>query len=373
MKMNLLAAGAVLLVACSCNAKNEVKITYEEGLQHPDTLFIEHNLLADQLKATKPEDLNLKYDTVVWQNGAFTFSIDQAGPAEYSFRISDVPTSESVFDLYTQPGEAISIHFKTLSPVTYTAKGSALMEGMAKLQDETAPLYKAYGELMSGENANLDTIENLTQKYVDVQTRFIKDNPKSPAAVYALIMLAQDDSYGDLFSNLTPEAKRSILYPFAEKYFEAFRKQLEAQKKVDALGSGTVKAPEFTLPDLQGKKVSLADFKGKWVILDFWGSWCRWCIKGFPDLKEAYAKYHSNGLEIIGIDCGDTDADWKAAVKQYELPWIHVYNGDDKTLIEKYAVQGYPTKVIINPEGVIVNVTTGEDPKFFDILADFMK
>ncbi len=373
MKFNVLAAGALLLAACSCNAKNEVKITYAEGLEHPDTLFVDHNLLADQLKATKPEDLNLKHDTVVWKDGAFTFTVDQAGPAEYSFRISEIPTSESVFEMYTEPGQSITVNFTSLSPVTYTAKGSALMEGMAKLQDETAPMYKAYGELMNSGEANIDKIQDLTQQYVNIQKKFIKDNPDSPAAVYALIMLAQDDSYGDLFASLTPEAKKSILYPFAEKYFEAFQQQLEAQKKTQALASGTVKAPDFTLPNLEGKKVSLADFRGKWVILDFWGSWCRWCIKGFPELKEAYAKYKAKGLEVIGVDCGDTEADWKAAVKQYDLPWVHVFNGEDKTLVEKYAIQGYPTKVIINPEGTIVNVTTGDDPKFYDELAGFMK
>ena len=132
-------------------------------------------------------------------------------------------------------------------------------------------------------------------------------------------------------------------------------------------------APDFTLPDMSGKKVSIADFRGKWVVLDFWGSWCRWCIKGFPELKEAYAKYKAKGLEVIGIDCGDTDDAWKAAVKQYELPWIQLYNGDDKSLPEKYMVQGYPTKIIINPEGKVVNVTTGDDPKFYDILADLIK
>lgn len=373
MKFHLLAAGAILIAASACNAKNEVKVTYADGLAHPDTLYVEYSLIENQIKATKPEDLNLKYDTVVWKNGEFRFSIDQAGPAEYSFRISDVPTSESMFSMYTQPGENISINFTSLSPVNYTAKGSALMEGLAELQSKTAPVYKAYGELMNSDNADVDKIQALASKFESVQSDFIKQNPKSPAAVYALLQLSQSDSYGELYNSLTPEAKKSILFPFAEQQYKRFEAQQEADAKVKKMGDGTTPAPAFTLPNLSGKKVSLADFRGKWVVLDFWGSWCRWCIKGFPELKEAYAKYKSQGLEVIGIDCGDSDADWRAAVKQYELPWIQLYNGDNKELTAEYAIQGFPTKIIVNPEGIIVNVTVGEDPEFFTALDGFMK
>ncbi len=373
MKLNVMAVGALMLAACSCTAKNEVHISYADGLQHPDTLYVEHTLIANQIKAQRPEDLKVKYDTVVAKDGSFTFPIDQEGPAEYSFRISDVPNSFSYFSVYAEPGEDISIKFNKLDLPSFTATGSPLMEGIAKLQDQLNPVYDEYSQLMNSGAANIDKIQAVTNRFTSVVTAFIKDNPKSPAAVYALNQLAQDDSFGDLYAGLTPEAKKCMLFPITEKYFEAWQQHMEAQKKIDAINNGKTPAPDFSLPNLQGKKVSLSEFKGKWVVLDFWGSWCRWCIKGFPELKEAYAKYHDKGLEVIGIDCGDTDAEWRKAVKEYDLPWVHVFNGEDKTLIDKYAVQGYPTKIIVNPQGVIVNVTVGEDPKFFDVLADFLK
>ncbi len=133
-----------------------------------------------------------------------------------------------------------------------------------------------------------------------------------------------------------------------------------------------VPAPAFTLNDINGKPLSLSDLRGKWVILDFWGSWCPWCIKGFPALKEAYRQYDGK-VEIIGIDCRDSVDVWKEAVKKYELPWLQVYNPGDNDLLEQYQIQGFPTKFIIDPEGNIANVTIGEDPEFFNVLKSLVK
>lgn len=148
-------------------------------------------------------------------------------------------------------------------------------------------------------------------------------------------------------------------------------KDNEIEKQEQALQVVEVEAPGFTLKNLDGKDVSLSDFIGKWVILDFWGSWCPWCIKGFPELKEAYEKY--NGiLEIIGIDCRESEADWKAGVEKYELPWVNVYNPEGSTLLKEYEVQGFPTKVIINPQGKIKNITIGHNPEFFTVLEELL-
>lgn len=152
---------------------------------------------------------------------------------------------------------------------------------------------------------------------------------------------------------------------------DADAKMKKIEQKLEALQSGDVMAPEFKLKDLEGKDVSLSDFRGKWVILDFWGSWCPWCIKGFPELKEAYQKY-GDRLEIIGIDCRESEEEWKAGVEKYELPWVNVYNPEHSKLTEEYSVPGYPTKVIISPEGYIKNITVGHDPAFYEALSSCM-
>ena len=131
-------------------------------------------------------------------------------------------------------------------------------------------------------------------------------------------------------------------------------------------------APDFTLNDLSGKPLTLSSLRGKYVILDFWGSWCVWCIKGIPQMKEYYQKY-AGKFEILGIDCNDTEAKWKAAVEKYEMPWLHVYNPRDSKVLEQYEIQGFPTKIIVGPDGNIVKTIIGEDPAFYTFLDELFK
>lgn len=129
-------------------------------------------------------------------------------------------------------------------------------------------------------------------------------------------------------------------------------------------------APDFTLKDMEGNDVTLTYFQGDWVVLDFWGSWCKYCIVGIPEMKAAYEAYHPQGFEIIGIDCNETEDAWKAAVKRYELPWINVYNpaGRGEGVGALYNIMAYPTKILINPEGYIYSIYLGEDPAFYELL-----
>ena len=116
-------------------------------------------------------------------------------------------------------------------------------------------------------------------------------------------------------------------------------------------------APDFTLMDINGKPLALSSLRGKWVIIDFWGSWCGWCIKGMPKMKEYYAKYQDK-LEILGVDCNDTVEKWKAAV---DNP------------VELYGVQGFPTKVVVDPQGKVAKIIVGEAPGFYDYLDEVLK
>lgn len=131
-------------------------------------------------------------------------------------------------------------------------------------------------------------------------------------------------------------------------------------------------APDFTLKSIDGTDVALSSLKGKVTVLDFWGSWCIWCIRGVPDMKASYAKY-SPDLQIVGIACRDTDEDWRAAVAEYELPWIHLFNGEgDADVSALYAIEGYPTKVILDKDLKVVEVFIGEVPEFYEKLDELM-
>ena len=78
-------------------------------------------------------------------------------------------------------------------------------------------------------------------------------------------------------------------------------------------------------------------------------------------------------MEIVGIDCRDTEEKWKKAVQKHELPWLHVRNDETKDVTLQYAIEGYPTKIIIDPEGRIAKVVVGEDPAFYKYLDSLFK
>lgn len=127
------------------------------------------------------------------------------------------------------------------------------------------------------------------------------------------------------------------------------------------------KAPDFSAKKVDGTTFTLSSLQGKYVVIDFWGSWCKWCIKGFPDMKTAYAK-HKDKVEFVGIACRDTEAKWKAATEKYELPWISVLNPADNDLVKVYDVRGFPTKIVLDPQGKIAKIVLGEDPAFYTYL-----
>lgn len=133
-------------------------------------------------------------------------------------------------------------------------------------------------------------------------------------------------------------------------------------------------APDFTLIDINGKPLTLSSLRGKIVVIDFWGSWCIWCIKGMPKMKEYYEKYKGK-FEILGVDCNDPQDSWKATVAKLELPWLHVYNPRNSSddVCAKYAIQGFPTKVIVGADGKIIKTVIGEDPQFYTFLDELLK
>ena len=92
-------------------------------------------------------------------------------------------------------------------------------------------------------------------------------------------------------------------------------------ESTEVVAEDTDLAPDFELPNLQGATTKLSSLRGKYVVIDFWGSWCIWCIRGIPQMKTYYAKYKDK-MEILGVDCRDTEDKWKAAVEEHQLPWL---------------------------------------------------
>lgn len=198
---------------------------------------------------------------------------------------------------------------------------------------------------------------------------FVKAQPNSESSVTLVgaVGCYAPDRLEELLDLLSSDIRSGRLSAYIDKQIadaKAYRQQKEMEGKTLPLGSI---APDFTLNDLNGQSLTLSSLRGKIVVLDFWGSWCGWCIKGFPEMKKYYEKYKDR-MEILGMDCNDTDAKWKKAVADNQLPWLHVFVPRGSKVPTDYLIQAFPTKIILDTDGKVLMTIVGEDPKFYEIL-----
>lgn len=253
--------------------------------------------------------------------------------------------------------------------------GGKLNKEYNKLKKKTLPLIKENWELRK-KSAKMPLSDSLKRKAIMKEMKdnsdkidrhekqFIKSHPNSYVSVLILSGKYEEYSLADYeraYNHLSDEMKATAMA-------ETIHEKIEGTKNT-AIG---FKAPNFTKPTPGGDMLSLNSLKGKYVLIDFWGSWCGPCRAGNPHLKDLYAKYKSKGFEIVGIANEKSDeldaakTSWLKAVKDDGLPWLHVlnnYNKDKDNLVAKFAVTGFPTKILVDRSGTIIykEVGTGGD------------
>lgn len=273
------------------------------------------------------------------------------------------------------PGEHVVINgsfdkYQISGPAFYREYQNALIP-VDEYDNKLKALYEKYGPLVKIDNPN-DSIVKLysTEKAALLAGRkatilsYIKKHPDSDASTALVAQLDMDDVNEGLalLTKRAKEGKLSDLYKSILKIIQE-RKDKE-QITINMEGKP---APNFTLPDLDGKMISLSSFLGKYVVVDFWGSWCHWCIKGIPEMKKLYDKYKDK-MEIISVDCEDTAEKWHEAVAKHEMPWTQVRCDKTCDVTTQYNVSGFPTKCIVSKDGNVIKSFVGESEEFYDYL-----
>ncbi len=182
--------------------------------------------------------------------------------------------------------------------------------------------------------------------------------------------LANPNSYFAMYSLSEANylAKPEVILSVFNKMSEALRLSYNGQSlykmlsadKVTALGAT---APNFTQKDVDGKPVSLSDYKGKYVLVEFWASWCAPCRAESPNLLKQYAAYKDKGFEILGVSVDSDKAKWLEAIKKDGLTWTQVSDlkGWESDARKVYGISGVPANFLVSPDGKIVGAhLTGE-------------
>lgn len=335
-----------------------------------------------------PDGKSYKTDSAKLNNGQFSFKGQLPHPVSATVLLEKTHTwtgKEDMAQLFIEPGKMqLALTKGSLKTAKLTGSASqkdneelnAIVSGpREKMKPLSAAYDKANEEYIAARKAGKDeaTLEKLKEKATEAKDKmepfyeemrastsaWLKAHPASWVTVsqmrfYASSMSLQESE--EIYSKMPETIQQSDAG-------KEFKKEIEGLR----MGSPGSTAHVFAKKDINGQDLSLADFKGKYVLVDFWASWCVPCRKGNPHLLGLYSKYKEKGFEIIGVSDDDSNLDaWKKAVAKDGIGvWKHVLRGLDmkkkmageenpEDLSDYYGIHSLPTKILINPEGVIV-------------------
>lgn len=244
---------------------------------------------------------------IVGSRRASTFILEAGDITIDSMGVASGTKLNKEFDEYMTAGDSLSVAF-----------------GKAETDSARQVIYDAYQEL--------------TQTAITTQAG-------NPIGFFAFTNLAYD---------LTPEELDSIIkvHPEYLKY-SRIQKLQEMNNNLKATAPGT-KFKDFTIEGDSTVSFSQYVGNGKFTIVDFWASWCGPCRRAMPQLKELYDKYHSKGLDVLGVAVWDKPEDTKEAIEQLGLPWPQIINAQNVPT-DIYGISGIPHIMLIGPDGTIID------------------
>lgn len=338
---------AILTIAISCQEnKNNYKI--------------EGNLggLSDQyvyLQGLEEDNFTI-VDSVKAENGEFTFTGNIEKPLQQHITFENLDAQITFFN----EASRISIegHVDTLQKTT--VKGSQAQKTYEKyqrrlnqLREQQRELYNKYREAQSqGNKDEMKLYENQYQQLdsmrISYSDKFVEDHPESVVSAFITNRFAYNYDLKEL-----KEKVNSFDQSIENSYYV---EQLEDRiEKLERTKVGN-KAPDFTMKNTEGEPVSLSDFRGQYVLLDFWAAWCGPCRAENPNVVKAYQKYNDQGFTVLGVSLDRNKENWLKAIEEDNLTWTQVSDleGWDNRVSKKYGVMSIPQNYLLDEEGVIV-------------------
>ncbi|MBS1743398.1 MAG: AhpC/TSA family protein [Bacteroidetes bacterium] len=349
------------MISCNHNETKHNRFVVNGNIQHiPDQkIYLEQLYFGDK----NPEII----DTAEVKNGKFSLSTVATEEGLYRIRpekmqvgflfINDQPTIDFTADINDVSLEGPKFNTKANSIlknliIQVDAKGRSLFETNKKIDS----LVSANDSLVNAEAAKRDAMSNDFKNYI---VRFIDTTSDPVVTMFAL----------GYTKELDVESLKKIVPPLGKKFpghqgiadlmkrFDQYIASIEQPKQPagDKPGIGNM-APDFTLSDTSGKPFSLNALRGKYVLVDFWASWCGPCRGENPNVVAAYEKFRDKNFTVLGVSLDDDKAKWINAINQDHLNWMQVSDLKQwkSVVVGMYGFDGIPYNVLLDPTGKIL-------------------
>jgi len=319
---------------------------------------------------TKPSRLVLNYrsaagnknDTaLIASNGEFQLKGQVNRPVMATAYLQEVNTTPAnarrdYANFYVESGASILINgINTVKQAEIT--GGSVQTEYRELQDSLKQINMIFDNLSALSRSNLVADELKKQlriaskdnynRMTAIESRFIATHPSSIVSweiVSNRAAIIDPDSFEPVFNSLSAERRQS-------PEGISMQSRLDLAKRLK-IGNPAI---EFTIPDVKGVPVSLSSYKGKYVLVDFWASWCGPCRGENPYMLKAYNNLKDQNFEILGVSLDDNKDKWLKAIEEDKLPWKQVSDLKGfNTIALTYGIRAIPQNFLLSPEGIII-------------------
>ncbi|MEI7588420.1 MAG: TlpA disulfide reductase family protein [Chitinophagia bacterium] len=312
--------------------------------------------VPDNMKVTLLDGMaNKDVDSAVVMGGKFVLKTTTENIGIYVISFKTIRIQIPIFvgnDKITMEGDV-----QKVPDIIY--KGSVSQELYQSFMKNLDPKMIAYFNIMTTANSEKNTAKkDSLNKLVELQTKNIindylalsKKYNESPVTTFFLFQ----------FANIFPAIKASLTEYYALLQGDAkkgpFAAVIEKSLQTAEVGKVGSVMPDFKQNDVNGKSVSLTSFKGKFVLIDFWASWCGPCRAENPNVVKTFNKFKDKNFTILSVSLDQDKAKWLEAIKKDGLTWTHVSDLKywNNEVAVQFGVQSIPASYLIDPNGVVI-------------------